>query len=103
MSKEKGPEVFTTSLFGVHGDIKGFQAPCREIWLTKSLYQQIMGRHHVSLGSVPEHHEDNCHYEKQRQTKAERFSKRILFFFFFFWFFETGFLCVALAILELTL
>jgi hypothetical protein len=26
-----------------------------------------------------------------------------LFFFFFFWFFETGFLCVALAVLELTL
>jgi hypothetical protein len=25
------------------------------------------------------------------------------FFFFFFWFFETGFLCVALAVLELTL
>jgi hypothetical protein len=24
-------------------------------------------------------------------------------FFFFFWFFETGFLCVALAVLELTL
>jgi hypothetical protein len=23
--------------------------------------------------------------------------------FFFFWFFETGFLCVALAVLELTL
>jgi hypothetical protein len=23
------------------------------------------------------------------------------FFFFFFWFFETGFLCVALAVLEL--
>ena len=27
----------------------------------------------------------------------------ILFFFFFLWFFETGFLCVALADLELTL
>ena len=25
-----------------------------------------------------------------------------LSFFFFFWFFETGFLCVALAVLELT-
>jgi hypothetical protein len=25
------------------------------------------------------------------------------FFFFFFWFSETGFLCVALAVLELTL
>jgi hypothetical protein len=25
------------------------------------------------------------------------------FFFFFFWFFETGFLCIALAVLELTL
>jgi hypothetical protein len=24
-------------------------------------------------------------------------------FFFFFWFFETGFLCIALAVLELTL
>jgi hypothetical protein len=24
------------------------------------------------------------------------------FFFFFFWFFEAGFLCVALAVLELT-
>ena len=27
----------------------------------------------------------------------------LLLFFFFFWFFETGFLCVALAVLELTL
>jgi hypothetical protein len=26
-----------------------------------------------------------------------------LFFFFLFWFFETGFLCVALAVLGLTL
>ena len=26
-----------------------------------------------------------------------------LFVWFFFWFFETGFLCVALAVLELTL
>jgi hypothetical protein len=26
-----------------------------------------------------------------------------LFFFFLFWFFEAGFLCVALAVLELTL
>jgi hypothetical protein len=25
------------------------------------------------------------------------------FFFFFFWFFETGFLCIALAVLELSL
>jgi hypothetical protein len=25
------------------------------------------------------------------------------FFFFFFWFFETGFLCIPLAVLELTL
>jgi hypothetical protein len=24
----------------------------------------------------------------------------LIFFFFFFWFFETGFLCVALAVLE---
>jgi hypothetical protein len=27
----------------------------------------------------------------------------ILFFYFYFWFFETGFLCVTLAVLELTL
>jgi hypothetical protein len=27
----------------------------------------------------------------------------LFFFFFFFWFFETGFLCIALAVLELTL
>jgi hypothetical protein len=27
----------------------------------------------------------------------------LVFFFFFFGFFETGFLCVALAVLELTL
>jgi hypothetical protein len=27
----------------------------------------------------------------------------IWFFFFFFWFFKTGFLCVSLAVLELTL
>jgi hypothetical protein len=25
------------------------------------------------------------------------------YYFFFFWFFETGFLCVALAVLEFTL
>jgi hypothetical protein len=31
------------------------------------------------------------------------FCVRFLFFFFFFSFFETGFLCVALAVLELTL
>jgi hypothetical protein len=28
---------------------------------------------------------------------------QLFFFFFFFWFFETGFLCIALAVLELTL
>jgi hypothetical protein len=28
---------------------------------------------------------------------------RLLRLFFLFWFFETGFLCVALAVLELTL
>jgi hypothetical protein len=27
----------------------------------------------------------------------------LFFFFFFFWFFETGFLCVVLAVLELIL
>ena len=27
----------------------------------------------------------------------------VLFGFFWFWFFETGFLCIALAVLELTL
>jgi hypothetical protein len=27
----------------------------------------------------------------------------VVFFFFFFWFFETGSLCIALAVLELTL
>jgi hypothetical protein len=27
----------------------------------------------------------------------------IFIYFFFFWFFETGFLCIALAVLELTL
>jgi hypothetical protein len=27
----------------------------------------------------------------------------VFFFFFFFWFFETGFLCIALAVLKLTL
>jgi hypothetical protein len=26
----------------------------------------------------------------------------LFFFFFFFWFFKTGFLCIALAVLELT-
>ena len=30
-------------------------------------------------------------------------SSFISFFFFFFWFFETGFLCIALAVLELIL
>ena len=25
------------------------------------------------------------------------------FFFFFFWFFKTGFVCIALAVLELTI
>ena len=27
---------------------------------------------------------------------------KLLFFFFFFWFLDTGFLCIALAVLELT-
>ena len=31
------------------------------------------------------------------------FSFLFFFFFFFFWFFETGFLCIALAVLELAL
>jgi hypothetical protein len=29
--------------------------------------------------------------------------EQLFFFFFFKWFFETGFLCIALAVLELTL
>jgi hypothetical protein len=27
----------------------------------------------------------------------------VLFYFFYFWFFKTGFLCIVLAVLELTL
>jgi hypothetical protein len=30
-------------------------------------------------------------------------SNNYYYYFFFFWFFETGFLCVALAVLALTL
>jgi hypothetical protein len=43
-------------------------------------------------GSIISH---QCH------TGIQPFSTWI--FFFFFWFFETGFLCVVLAVLELTL
>ena len=32
-----------------------------------------------------------------------RLCSSFLSFFFFFWFFETGFLCIALDVLELTL
>ena len=34
---------------------------------------------------------------------GESFGFFLVWFFFFFWFFETGFLCIALAVLELTL
>jgi hypothetical protein len=36
-----------------------------------------------------------------QMDQDEKFPK--LFLFLFFWFFETGFLCVALAVLKLTL
>jgi hypothetical protein len=36
-----------------------------------------------------------------RQLRVKIFF--LSFFFFFFWFFDAGFLCVALAVLELTL
>jgi hypothetical protein len=36
------------------------------------------------------------------KTQQARSGIDLFFFFFFFWFFETGFLCVALAVLELT-
>ena len=45
-------------------------------------------------------------FQSQIETKQETavFPQQFcsFFFFFFFWFFETGFLCVALAVLELT-
>ena len=64
----------------------------------------VFGEHH------PEH-SANC---KRSLSKLESSSSDLvifvswfkpfdLFFFFFFWFFKTGFLCVALAVLELTL
>jgi hypothetical protein len=38
------------------------------------------------------------------QVNKKREGKKMPFpFFFFFWFFKTGFLCIALAVLELTL
>jgi hypothetical protein len=37
---------------------------------------------------------ENCNQEIQDEKKES---------FFFLWFFETGFLCIALAVLELTL
>jgi hypothetical protein len=41
-------------------------------------------------------------HEEARRKHTEGGNPGILFFFFFFfWFFETGFLCVALAVLEL--
>ena len=40
---------------------------------------------------------------KGRTSCDINISKAILFFFFFSWFLKTGFLCVALAVLELTL
>jgi hypothetical protein len=40
---------------------------------------------------------------KHAQVFQYFWSSPPFFFFFFFWFLETGFLCVALAVLELTL
>jgi hypothetical protein len=45
--------------------------------------------------------QDGLH--KSRLPIAVTDSRESTSFFFFFWFFETGFLCVALAVLELTL
>jgi hypothetical protein len=44
-----------------------------------------------------------CWYGDQNLTSGGFLSHPPHFFFLFVWFFETGFLCVALAILELTL
>jgi hypothetical protein len=44
--------------------------------------------------------------EEREKVLFSTFVIKSLFFFlffFFFWFFETGFLCIALAVLELTL
>jgi hypothetical protein len=39
----------------------------------------------------------------QKNDGLSKTTSDFFFFFFFFWFFETGFLYVALAVLELTL
>jgi hypothetical protein len=43
-----------------------------------------------------------CLGEKQQRTKREA-DFFFFFFFFFFGFLETGFVCISLAVLELTL
>ena len=47
-----------------------------------------------------------CKYKTRLNLKEMSYSEKdfILFYFIlFYWFFETGFLCIALAVLELTL
>jgi hypothetical protein len=42
-------------------------------------------------------------FKSNQKVVAYLWNKLGHYFFFFFWFLETGFLCVALAVLELTL
>jgi hypothetical protein len=41
--------------------------------------------------------------ESKNRKHGVTFPPPFFFFFFGFWFYETGFLCIALAVLELTL
>jgi hypothetical protein len=42
-------------------------------------------------------------HKDQSPEEGEGFSFYFILFIYLFWFFETGFLCIALAVLELTL
>ena len=73
-------------------------------------HTQVLRRHscyclarpaHRELATTPSLGPWGLHTHRERPAASS--SGASPFFFFFFWFFETGFLCVALAVLELTL
>ena len=63
--------------------------PCYEISNVKKSYPFLIRKVRIS--------------EMFIRLSGSQIINTYIFFFFFFWFLETGFLCVALAVLELTL
>jgi hypothetical protein len=57
-----------------------------------SVFKYPFSPYHTALETIPVPHLHSAQCREQTNT-----------FDFFFWFFETGFLCIALAVLELTL